>query len=130
AREAAMVWVDVLEPDEASMGALAKEFGLHPLAVEDCLHYPQRPKIDFYPNTVFLIWLGPDGGSDAYRGSFTEVDLFIGKGFLVTVHHEPLSAVEQVGADASCCLLGPEWAAHAILDRLVDALLPQVEEVA
>jgi len=60
ARESApWVWIDVLEPDEASLSPLAQAFGLHPLAVEDCLHYPQRPKIETYVSGLFMIWITP-----------------------------------------------------------------------
>ena len=130
ARQAGHVWVDVLDADESALAPLAAEFGLHPLAVEDCLHYPQRPKIDVYPGNVFLIWLAPDGLESLYRDSYHELDMFISEDFLITVHREPIAAIDAVAVDAVCCTIGPEWTAHAILDRLVDGLLPLVEAVA
>lgn len=130
ARSTGPVWLDVLEPDEASLAPIAQEFGLHPLAIEDCLHYPQRPKLDVYPSSVFLIWLAPDGIESMYRDSYRELDVFIGRGFLITVHRERIAAIDEVGADVTCCSIGPEWTAHAILDRLVDNLFPLVEAVA
>lgn len=124
------VWVDVLDPDESTLAALAKRFPMHPLAVEDCLHFPQRPKIDLYPDSTFAIWLVPllvdDDGVATH-----ELDVFLGAEHLVTVHREQIKAVDDVASDAGAFLArGVEWTLHAILDRAVDALFPVVEQIA
>lgn len=129
ASAASNAWVDVLEPDEATLGRLRESFGLHPLAVEDCLHYPQRPKIDLYPGNVFLIWLAPENPDLRYRDEFHELDVFIGKDFIITIHRERIPAIGAVASDRSCCDNGPDWTAHAILDRLVDGMFPMLDEV-
>jgi magnesium transporter len=123
------VWVDVHDPDPATFERLARTFGLHPLAVEDCLHFPQRPKIDAYEQIVFLVWLVPafiDGiGLDAQ-----EVDIFLGRDVLITSRREPIRALDEVAARAADVMpRGVAWVLHAILDRAVDDIFPVVERI-
>lgn len=123
-------WVDVLEPDEASLGPVAAAFKLHPLAVEDCLHYPQRPKIESYVSGLFLIWLTPlqpDGEDVPSR----EVDVFLGQDHLITVHRDRLEAIDDVARRADDLMpQGADFLLHAIIDRLVDTVLQLVDRVA
>jgi magnesium transporter len=123
------VWVDVMAPDDESMAVLKAAYGLHPLAIEDCLHFPQRPKIDGYPNNLFLVWIAAAMDADRALAS-REIDFFLGKGYLITVHSAPVEAVEEVAMDA-CGVLnhGAEWTLHAILDRSVDEMFPVVDMV-
>ena len=121
-----VTWVDVLHPDEEMLTRVAGIFGLHPLAVEDCLHYPQLPKIDRYDEELFLVWVAPLG----FPGSLEkrELDIFLGRGWLVTIHAEELSALDAVAADAGTQMArGMEWVMHSIIDRLVDDILPIVD---
>jgi magnesium transporter len=123
------VWVDVLEPDAPTLAALQKAFGLHPLAIEDVLHFPQRPKIDTYADNLFVVWIAPRLGEDGAMAT-SEIDVFLGSGYLVTAHRDHVPAVADV-ADDACGVLdrGAEWALHAILDRSVDAMFPVVDRV-
>lgn len=128
-RESGCIWVDVCEPDEATLQRLAVPFGLHPLAIEDCLHFPQRPKIDNYDDWVFLIWLSPyqPDGDDVPTH---ELDVFLGRDFLMTTHRDPLPAVDDVAARADEIMaLGVDFTLHALVDRLVDAHLEVVDGV-
>jgi magnesium transporter len=123
------VWIDVLEPDSESLDAVATLFDLPPLAVEDCLHFPQRPKIDVYPHVTFLVWLLPHVVTgDGVESS--ELDVFLGPEHLVTVHRERISAVERVADNAEEFMnRGVEWTLHAILDGAVDGVFPVVESL-
>ncbi|MFA5843508.1 MAG: magnesium/cobalt transporter CorA [Coriobacteriia bacterium] len=130
ARKSKVVWVDVTDPDEASLAPVAEAFGLHPLAVEDCLHFPQRPKLDTYgDDAMFLIWVLPS----TLRGDgldVRELDVFLGEDHLVTVHAGSLEAIDEVAAEAASFLgSGLEWTLHAMLDRAVDAVFPVVDEL-
>jgi magnesium transporter len=123
------VWVDVLEPDMGVLDVLKKAYDLHPLAIEDCIHFPQRPKLDTYTNNLFLVWIAPM--LDARKALTTdEIDTFLGATYLITVRKGPVAALETVAADA-CGVLnhGAEWTLHAILDRSVDAMFPVVDMV-
>ncbi len=121
------VWIDVLEPDQESLAAVAARFSLPPLAVEDCLHFPQRPKIDVYPDVTFLVWLVPQVMTgDGLTSS--ELDVFLGPEHLVTVHQDTIESVDRISAHAELYLKrGVEWTLHAILDSAVDSVFPVVE---
>jgi magnesium transporter len=121
------VWIDVIEPDQASLESVSKRFPLPPLAMEDCLHFPQRPKIDTYSELTFLIWLLPQmligDGVDAQ-----ELDVFLGEEHLITIHRADSSALDRVMAHADAYLArGVEWTLHAILDAAVDEVFPLVD---
>ncbi len=123
------VWIDVLDVDAAALAGVAARFDLPPLAVEDCLHFPQRPKIDVYPQVTFVIWLLPQVVTgDGIMSS--ELDVFLGEEHLVTVHRDSIEAVDRVAAHAEEYLKrGVEWTLHAILDTAVDEVFPVVESL-
>ncbi|HEY5517795.1 MAG TPA: magnesium/cobalt transporter CorA [Coriobacteriia bacterium] len=121
------VWVDVREPDAEILAVLQKAFGLHPLAMEDCTHFPQRVKIDLYPEAAFIVWVFPQPGpEDAFHA--VEVDVFLGDRFLITSHREDVPVIDEVGADAADALArGADWLLHQLLDRGVDRIFPLVD---
>lgn len=124
----ASVWVDVSNPDLATLQAIAERFPLHPLAIEDCLHFPQRPKLESYDGALFFIWITPVGTSGEIRKQ--EIDVFLGSDWIVTVHREPFDALRRVAGEAEHHLaLGPDWLLHAVLDGLVDDVFPVVDSI-
>jgi len=126
----ATVWVDVTAADQATLATIAEHLYLHPLAIEDCLHFPQRPKLDVYEDSTFLIWLLPelpDGAGIVSR----EIDVFLGREHLITIHREPVEAISKVAANAREHLMrGVEWTLHGILDLAVDGMFPLVDTLA
>ncbi len=128
AKASAAAWVDVLAPDLETMDRLASEFGLHPLAVEDVLHYPQRPKVDLEDGAVFVVWVVPelrDGRLISH-----ELDVFVGPRSLITAHQSQLAAIDGTAQDAAALLpRGIGWTVHSLLDRAVDELLPVVDRL-
>jgi magnesium transporter len=124
------VWIDVTDPDEEALLAVSARYTLPPLAMEDCLHYPQRPKLDAYSDVTFLIWLLPQVLTDDGIAA-SELDVFLGEEHLITIHRAEVDAVERVAAHAASYLArGAEWTLHAILDAAVDEVFPVVEELA
>ena len=124
------VWIDICDPDEAAFAAVSRRFPLPPLAVEDCLHAPQRPKLDTYSDVSFLIWLVPQI-SEGRVVATRELDVFLGEEHLITAHQGPLEAVERVAAYAGGHLgRGVEWTLHAILDDSVDEFFPVLDGIA
>ncbi len=123
------VWIDVADPDEASLRRVSERVPLPPLAIEDCLHFPQRPKLDVYHDLSFAIWLLPQMLTD--DGVVThEIDLFLTDQYLVTVHRSDVSALTRIMDRADSFLArGVEWTVHAILDAAVDEVFPIVEAV-
>jgi len=130
ARASGLTWVDVLGVEQGVLADLGERFGLHPLAIEDTLHFPQRPKVDQYGDTFFLVWLTPvREDRDGVR--MAEMDVFFGTGFIITVHEEPLAAIDKTVAEGACVMeRGTAALFHEIVDRLVDAVLPLVDDLA
>ncbi len=128
ARASGSVWVDVLRPDEPVFSALAEHFPMHALAIEDCLHFPQRPKLESYGDSLFFIWVVPVGVGD--EPERREVGVFLGPEWLVTAHRERLDGVEAIKAEVAGRLaMGNDWLVHAIIDRLVDDVFPVVDVI-
>jgi len=123
------LWIDVAEPDEEALEAVSARFPLPPLAIEDCLHFPQRPKMDAYHGQTFLIWLLPQmligDGVESH-----EIDIFLGEEHLITVHRADSPALDRIMGHADAYLArGVEWTLHAILDAAVDEVFPIVEAI-
>ncbi len=120
-------WIDVAEPTEALLLPLAKRFNLHPLAVEDCLHLDQRPKLEEYPDHQFIVLHGFTlTGKDVAKPALHEVHNFLGADWLITVHqkaHPAIDAVKaRVVADPTASLgRGADFVAYMVADELVDA---------
>ncbi|BBZ32317.1 magnesium/cobalt transporter CorA [Mycolicibacterium confluentis] len=129
----AFVWIGLHEPDEHQMHSVADIFGLHPLAVEDAVHAHQRPKLERYDNTLFLVlktvnYVPHESVALAREIVETgEIMVFVGSDFVVTVRHgdhSGLAGVRRRLEDESKHLaLGPYGVMHAIADHVVDTYL-------
>ena len=121
--------MDVTAPDEGVLSELCDRFDFHTLAVEDVRHPQPRPKLDVYPDGLFFAWLSPRR-LDGDGVTADEVDIFIGKEYLVTLHDDVNETIDLVADDLDRTMhRGPDWLLHAIIDRLVDDTLPLVDEV-
>lgn len=127
--DASLVWVDIISPDDAVFAELCTRFDFHTLAVEDVRHPQARPKFDIYPDGLFLVWISPRRlHGDTVTAD--EIDIFIGKGYLVTLHAKANETIDAVAQDLDRSMRkGPDWLLHAIIDRLVDDTLPLVDAV-
>jgi len=122
-------WVDVVDGDEATLNALADEFRLHPLLVEDAMHQQRRPKLDAFADGVFVAWLTPEH-LEGDGIIVSELDVFLGANYLITIHSGTYEQITRVIADVDRSLnLGPDWILHAIIDRLVDSVLPLADSL-
>jgi magnesium transporter len=109
---------------------VAQEFGLHLLAVEDALEAHQRPKIERYAQTLFVV-LRPARYLDVPEEvEFGEIHVFVGEDFVITVRHGEAPALAEVRrrleADPELLMRGPEAILYAIMDRVVDGYAPVV----
>ena len=122
------VWVGLLEPDEPLLEKLQEEFGLHDLAIEDAHAAHQRPKVEAYGNSLFVV------AQTAHvingRVEFGETHVFLGRNFIVVVRHgASLSyaparrACEQ---DPEMLAIGPSFCLYSVLDFIVDNYMPIV----
>ncbi|MFD6054373.1 magnesium and cobalt transport protein CorA [Agromyces sp. NPDC060279] len=122
-------WIGLYRPDAAELEVVAKEFGLHELAVEDALTGHQRAKLDRYGDTRFVV-LRPARYLDAEeRVEFGEVHLFVGQDFVVGVRHAESPDLGRVRARLESDGLlarGPMGVLYAVLDQVVDEYAPVV----
>ncbi|MFH0834517.1 MAG: magnesium transporter CorA family protein [Patescibacteria group bacterium] len=89
-------WYDFVSPDKSTTDFLASKFKFHPLDLEDCLTEIQRPKIDEYPDYLFIVLHFPIWNNQSGRISTEEVDIFIGQNFIVTLHEGALTPLEKM----------------------------------
>jgi len=126
----AMAWIGLYRPTSDLLLSLASEFDLHELAVEDAIQAHQRPKIERYGQTLFVVLRAARYVDATEQVEFGELHLFVGPDFVVTVRHAEspdLAAVRhRVEADPELLARGPEAILYAILDAVVDAYGPVV----
>jgi magnesium transporter len=129
--EGSFVWIGLHEPTEAEFAAVRDEFGLHELAVEDAIKAHQRPKLEVYGDSLFVVLKTAWYKEDVEEIELGEILLFIGDGFVVTVRHGPASGLAEVRRrlEKSPELLrcGPGAVLYAILDRIVDDYKPVIQ---
>ncbi|MFI8964255.1 magnesium and cobalt transport protein CorA [Streptomyces sp. NPDC053493] len=120
----AFLWVGLHEPTEAEFDHVSAEFALHPLAVEDALKAHQRPKLEVYDDSLFVVLKPVVYEPESDRVTSGELMVFIGDSFVVTVRHgegAPLAAVRQrLEADPELLKHGPTSVLYAISDAVVD----------
>ena len=119
---AVVVWVDVEQPDQPAMNVLQEEFGFHELALEDCLHPHQRPKIEQYDKYFFLVAYGASRQDELIHQH--EMAMFVAPQYLVTVRKDPpfdLSALdERLEAHPELADEGAGHLLYVLLDHIVD----------
>jgi magnesium transporter len=125
------VWIGLFEPSEAELRAVQKNYGLHPLAVEDALMAHQLPKADVYDDQLFVVARTAHLEGDNIL--YGETAIFVGNNHIITVRHGSARAHTALRAqlEAAPSLLnhGVDYILHAILDFIVDGYLPIVETI-
>jgi len=122
------VWIGLYEPTAEEFDSVRREFDLHELAVEDAIKAHQRPKLEVYGDSLFLVLKTARYLDDEEVVEFGEILVFLGEGFIVTVRHGAASALHEVRqnaeerADLMRC--GPGAVLHAVVDRVVDDYEP------
>jgi magnesium transporter len=126
------VWFDYLDPIREDLEPLIQPLCLHPLAVDDCIDEEQVPKIDDFPTNTFILFNSYDYIDNTLV--IDEINFFLGKNFLVSVHHchtgikdffEKLD--EAVIRDIGNVRKGPDFLLHVILDYVVDRKFKAIE---
>jgi len=129
-----LIWVDLeaVEREEAEL--LSETFGFHHLAIDDCFNrHIDPPKIDDYGDYLFIIAQAVDYAERAEQLLTTELDVFLGRNYVVSFHSKHLPFVDSLRhrceEDGPELRRGADFLAHALLDALVDDFLPVVEEL-
>jgi magnesium transporter len=126
--DGAFVWIGLRDPTSDEFDAVAREFYLHELAVEDAVKAHQRPKIEEYGETLFIVLKTASYHDDTETVEIGEINLFIAQGFLISVRHgnpSPLHDVRtQIESRPDLLRCGPGAVMHAVIDRVVDDYEP------
>jgi magnesium transporter len=123
-------WIGMLRPTEAQLLPVADVFGFHEIAVEDAIVAHQRPKLERYGDTLFVVLRAATYLDKEEEVEFGEIHIFVGPNFVVTVRHSrtpDLARVRQrMEDDPELLARGPEAVLYAILDSVVDGYAPVV----
>ncbi|MGQ4513833.1 magnesium/cobalt transporter CorA [Streptomyces sp. DW26H14] len=129
----AFLWIGLHEPTEEEFSRVTSEFGLHPLAVEDALTAHQRPKLEVYDDSLFVVLKPATYDADSDTVTTGELMVFIGDSFVVTVRHgegAPLSAVRQrLENEPKVMRHGPTAVLYAVSDAVVDHYIDVAAEL-
>jgi magnesium transporter len=125
-----LAWIGLYRPDRRELASLAQEFDLHELAIEDAIQAHQRPKLERYGDTLFVVLKAARYRDATEEVEFGEVHVFVGPDFVVTVRHAEapnLAAVRRrVERDPELLNRGTEAVLYAIMDKVVDGYAPVV----
>ena len=134
-REGHVVWIGLLEPSDAELRAVQAQFGLNDLCIDEAAQAHQRPKLQRYGDSLFVVARTAEIVGN--RIQFGETHLFVGCGYVVSVRHGPSASYKKVRthAEASPSLLkrGEVFILHSILDFIVgnyERVLERVQEEA
>ncbi|GAB1809099.1 MULTISPECIES: magnesium/cobalt transporter CorA [Priestia] len=122
-------WIDFNCPSEEEALLLQSSFHFHPLAIEDCFHFLQRPKLDYYEGYSFFVL----HSLNRQTLEAEEVDLFIGENYMVTFHFHPSAAIDKVWEKLlhtpSIQEKGISYLAYSVMDKVVDEYFPTVYQI-
>jgi magnesium transporter len=118
-------WLDLTDPSAAEVDQLGEIFAFHSLALEDTAHFGQRPKLDDYGDYGFLVFYGARQRRHDDVDLLREVHLFVSGQYIVSVHREPLPALDVERSRLERELVGSEQVVlYGIVDSLTDTFFP------
>ncbi|KAF4410690.1 MULTISPECIES: magnesium/cobalt transporter CorA [Streptomyces] len=127
------LWLGMHEPTAEEFDLVSSEFALHPLAVEDALKAHQRPKLEVYDDSLFMVLKPVVYEAAADTVSTSELMLFVGDSFAVTVRHgegSPLALVrERLEREPEVLRHGPTAVLYAVCDAVVDHYIEVASEL-
>jgi magnesium transporter len=130
-REDRFVWMGLVEPEQDLLRRVQQQFHLHDLAIEDAYNAHQRPKLEQYENSLFVVLRTAQLAHESRRLEFGETHVFVGRNYVVTVRHGSVHSMVGLRARCECTphLLaqGPGYVLYALMDFVVDQYLPVVQ---
>jgi magnesium transporter len=133
ARDDQFVWLGLYEPEQDVLRKVQQQFGLHDLAVEDAYNAHQRPKLELYEDSLFVVLRTAHMSTPSKQLEFGETHIFLGRNYLVTVRHGSLRS--HIGVRQRCestphlLSKGPGYVLYALMDFVVDQYLPVVQQI-
>ena len=129
----ATLWVDLMAPGDAERRLLNDVFGFHALSVEDAVSALHFPKIETYPGYLYVVLHGIDAKPQHTQFATRDVDFFLGRNYLVTVHDGDSRSINTIrdvcGRHEHVLKEGPVSMMHRIVDRMIDNYQPVFEEI-
>jgi magnesium transporter len=123
-------WLDLTAPTQDELAKLHDLFGFHPLALEDTEHFDQRPKLDNYVDYIFLVFYGAWRHREDDPHPLREVHLYISGKYVITIHRDPLPALDQQREQLEGRVLHSEqFLLYRIFDALTDSFFPLLAEM-
>ncbi len=130
-------WIDITNPDKATMTELAEEYSFHPLDVHDCLTVSQRSNIDIYDEYDFMVLLFPVYDRDTGEIEPAELNFFISPTYIITVHHNSLPVFNEYfelfqntqGLREQFSEKTPERLLYSILEKLYAYVYPMIDHL-
>jgi len=134
AKGTGLLWIDINEDAPEVRAMLRDVFGAHDLAIDDCFNGRiDTPKVDEYPDHLFIVSQSIHYLSEDKRLLLTEIDLFLGSNYVITSHVGPVPEIQELfdraAGNGYILSRGADMLAQAVLDALVDRLLPTVEQI-
>jgi len=124
-------WIGLYEPTEEEFDSVAGEFDLHDLAVEDAIKAHQRPKLERYGDSLFVVLKSARYVDETETVEFGEIHAFVGPDFIITVRHGKASELhelrQRLESEPDLLRRGPTAVLYAIMDHVVDDYAPVVE---
>lgn len=123
-----MAWIGLYRPDKDEILAVAEEFDLHELPVEDAITAHQRPKMERYGDTLFVVLRPARYLDDVEKVEFGELHIFVGKNFVITIRRaecpDLVKVRRRLETTPQLLCMGTEAVLYAILDEVVDQYIP------
>lgn len=131
-----VAWYHISDPNSAALDELARRFSLHPLQIEDCRHRPQRAKIEETPEYLFFVLkhihtAAFERSTVARPSAFDDIDVFVGRDFIITVSQGDLPLLDRVRNRAAQDVFSrPDRVFYMLIDEVVDGYLAVLDSVA
>lgn len=128
-----VVWIDVQDPGPEELSMLLEEFSFHPLALEDVAKGEQRPKVDEYKGYMFVVTYAVLSEGDVENVRTAEVDLFIGRNYVVSLHHGRVPALEEAYGrwtrGGAMLREGVGFLVYTVMDAIIDSFFPVIDQI-
>ena len=126
-----VLWLDLVKPSKTEMDILEDIFQLHPLTLEDCINTNTRPKIEQFESYMFIVIHAASTTPRSQRVKTIELNICLGKNFIVTIHQEEIkgveTALERTQKNSPMLSKSPDSMLHLIVDSLVDNYMPVLD---